>query len=455
MVLRSINPATEEVVEEFEPHDDAEIERRLARAAEAFGKLRRTSPEERAYLLLAVAELLESGKERWGRLLTEEMGKTLASAVAEVEKCAWVCRHYAENGPRMLADRELPSDAARSFVRHLPIGPVLAVMPWNFPFWQLFRCAAPAIMAGNVILLKHASNVPRCALAIEDIFGGAGPFTDAVVQTLLIGSNKVGAVIDDGRVAAVSLTGSVGAGAKVAERAGRQIKKSVLELGGSDPYIVMPSADLERAVETAVTARIINNGQSCIAAKRFIVHEAIYDSFTEAMVQRMNDLTMGDPMDEATKLGPLATAEGLATVERQVGDSVAAGARLLTGGQTPQRSGYFYPATVLADIPHDSPAYCDEIFGPVATLLRASGLDESIRIANDSRFGLGSSVWTGDPEEQEQFVNRIEAGLTFVNAMVASDPRLPFGGVKQSGYGRELGELGIHEFVNCKTVSFA
>jgi succinate-semialdehyde dehydrogenase / glutarate-semialdehyde dehydrogenase len=448
--MKSVNPATGEVLKEYPDHSEAEVETRVARAAQAFKTWRRTSFAERSKLMAAAGEILERDKERFGRLMTQEMGKTLKSAIAEAEKCAWVCRFYAEHAERYLADEEVKTDAARSYVRYLPLGPVLAVMPWNFPFWQVFRFAAPALMAGNVGLLKHASNVPGSALEIEAILSRAG-FPEGVFQTLLIGSGPVAKLIADPRIAAVTLTGSEGAGVKVGEAAGKAIKKVVLELGGSDAFVVMPSADLEAAAKTAVTARCINNGQSCIAAKRFIVHEKIYPEFERRMKDGFEKLKVGDPMGEAD-IGPLATAQGVDDVERQVGRSVKMGARLVTGAQRVGSKGNFFLPGILADIPKDAPAFQEEVFGPVALLFKVKSADEAIALANDNVYGLGSSVWTNDPAEREKFVNELEAGSTFVNAMVASDPRLPFGGVKHSGHGRELGVWGIREFVNTKTV---
>ena len=449
--MQSLNPATGEIIAEFEELTDTELESRLARAASAFQRHRRTSFAERAERLERLAGLLESRAEEFGRLMTEEMGKPIAAAVAEARKCALACRYYVEHGERLLADEPVETDARRSFVRYLPLGPVLAVMPWNFPFWQVIRFAAPAVMAGNIALLKHASNVPRCALALEELFLEAG-FEEGVFQTLLIGSSRVAGVIDDRRVRAVTLTGSTPAGSAVAERAGKRIKKAVLELGGSDPFVVLPTADLDTAVATAVQARVINNGQSCIAAKRFIVHEAVYDDFVDRFVERMAALRVGDPLDPETQVGPLATREIRDGVAEQVRETMAAGARALIGGEVPDGPGFFYPPTVLVDIPEGTPARDDEIFGPVASVFRVRDLDEAIALANDSPFGLGSSAWTNDPAEQERLIDEIEAGLTFINAMVASDPRLPFGGVKESGFGRELAGFGIQEFVNAKTI---
>ena len=449
--MATVNPATGEVLARFDVISDREVDERLSRAREAFRAWRRRPFAARAALMDRAADVLDDRKEHWGRTMALEMGKTLQSAIAETEKCAWVCRYYAENAERFLADEEVKASATRSFVHFLPLGAVLAVMPWNFPFWQVFRFAAPALMAGNVGLLKHASNVPQCALAIEEVFRLAG-FPEGCFQTLLIGSSRVSRVIEDERIVAVTLTGSEPAGASVASTAARVIKKAVLELGGSDPFVVMPSANLELAVKTAVTARTINNGQSCIAAKRFIVHDAVYDRFEWELVERMRALKVGDPMDRATDVGPLATASELDKLVQQVASAVKDGARALTGGKPSGGKGYYYPPTVLAGIPRSSPSYRDEIFGPVAALYRVKSLDEAIEVANDVPFGLGSSVWTNDQAERRRFIDDLEAGATFVNAMVASDPRLPFGGVKRSGFGRELAREGIREFVNVKTI---
>lgn len=397
------------------------------------------------------ADILEAECREVGRLMTLEMGKPFKAAVAEAEKCATACRYYADNAERFLADETIEMEGGKAWVAFQPIGVVLAIMPWNFPFWQVFRFAAPALMAGNVGILKHASNVPQCALAIEDVFRRAG-FIEGAFQTLLIGSDAVEGIIADPRIAAVTLTGSEGAGRSVAGAAGKSLKKSVIELGGSDPFVVMPSADLEAAVSTAVTARMINNGQSCIAAKRFIVHEKIYDAFLAKFVARVTSIKVGDPMDEATELGPLATAAIRDELEVQVKTSVARGARLLTGGKKLEGDGYYYAPTVLADIPPDAPAARDELFGPVASVFKAKDLAEAIKLANGTSFGLGASAWTRDDAERERFIAEIESGLLFINGMVASDPRLPFGGVKNSGFGRELGEFGIREFVNIKSV---
>lgn len=447
----TVNPATGETIESFEPHGPAEVEARLSRSAEAFRAWRRVAVEERAALLAKAADILDREQDAFGRMMTLEMGKPIRAAREEAAKCARGCRYYAENAARFLAAEEFDVAPARAWVRYDPLGPVLAVMPWNFPFWQVFRFAAPALAAGNTGLLKHASNVPRCALAIEDVFRRAG-FPEGVFQTLLIGSAEVARVLGDPRVAAATLTGSEAAGASVAAEAGRHIKKTVLELGGSDPFIVMPGADLDRAVAVGVQARVINNGQSCIAAKRFIVDERVAGEFEARFVRAIEALRVGDPMDEATEVGPLATADLVDTLDRQVRASAEAGARLLCGGRRLDRPGFYYAPTVLADPPEGSPAQCEETFGPVAALFRARDTGDAIRLANDTGFGLGAAVWTNDEAERARFATEIEAGMVFVNAMVASDPRVPFGGVKRSGYGRELGEFGIREFVNVKTV---
>jgi succinate-semialdehyde dehydrogenase/glutarate-semialdehyde dehydrogenase len=451
MAIASINPATGETIRTFEALDDAAIEAALARASSAFGVNRVRRFAERATRMRRTAELLEARKNDLGRLITIEMGKPVKAAVAEVTKCATTCRYYAEHAEGYLADEPVKTDAKESFIRYEPLGPVLAVMPWNFPFWQVFRFAAPALMAGNVALLKHASNVPQCALAIEETFRDAG-FTDHEFQTLLIGSQQVESIIADERVRAVTLTGSEPAGASVASIAAKHIKKAVLELGGSDPFIVMPSANLEDAVATAVKARIVNNGQSCIAAKRFIIHEAIANEFEKRFVAAMESLKVGDPLDESTDIGPLATPQIVDDIESQVNQSVAAGAHLLTGGHRLGAQGNFYAPTVLAQIPDDAPAAREETFGPVASLFRAKDVNDAIRIANDTPFGLGASVWTNDRPEMDAFIKGIDTGQVFINAMVASDPRVPFGGTKHSGFGRELGAYGIREFVNVKTV---
>ncbi len=451
MPIASINPATGETLKTFESLSETQIDQKLQRATETFAAYRRTSLADRAGWMLRAVEILEAEKNDFARLMTTEMGKPIKGAVSEVEKCAWVCRYYAETAKHHLADELVETNAKKSFVRFQPLGPVLAVMPWNFPFWQVFRFAAPALMAGNVGLLKHASNVPQCALAIEDIFRRAG-FPEGAFQTLLVGSDAVQHVLEDSRVVAATLTGSEPAGRNVASIAGKQIKKTVLELGGSDPFIVMPSAELEEAVRTAVKARTINNGQSCIAAKRFIVSTEIYAEFERRFVEEMQALRVGDPLDEATDIGPLATQQILKDVDEQVKTSVAAGALILTGGKKLDGAGNYYEPTVLVNIPPNSPASCEEVFGPVAMLFRARNIDEAIDLANSTSFGLGSAAWTTNQIEQDRFINELDAGCVFINGMVASDPRLPFGGIKNSGYGRELGEFGIREFVNVKTV---
>ncbi|MFL5463613.1 MAG: NAD-dependent succinate-semialdehyde dehydrogenase [Gemmatimonadaceae bacterium] len=451
MSISSINPATGETVRSFEAFTTARIGETLDRGVTAYRQHRVTSFTARAECMRKAAQILDAECRELGKLMTLEMGKPFNAAVAEAEKCATACNYYADNAQTFLADRTVDMEGGRSWVTFQPLGVVLAIMPWNFPFWQVFRFAAPALMAGNVGVLKHASNVPQCALAIEDIFRRAG-FVNGAFQTLLVGSEAVEGMIADPRVAAVTLTGSEGAGRSVASAAGKNLKKSVVELGGSDPFIVMPSADLDAAVSTAVTARMINNGQSCIAAKRFIIHEKIYDEFLEKFVARVSAVRVGDPMDEKTELGPLATASIRDDLDRQVKDSVAAGAKLLTGGQKLPGKGFYYAPTVLADIPTSAPAARDELFGPVASVFKSHDLTDAIRIANGTMFGLGASAWTRDDRERDEFVREIESGLLFINGMVASDARLPFGGVKNSGFGRELGEFGIREFVNIKSV---
>ena len=451
MAIATINPATGEVVKTFQPLSEAEIEKKLQLAVSTFKAERKTPYAVRAQRMLKAAEILERDKDKFAHLMTLEMGKTYKSAVAEAVKCTTACRYYAENTEHFLADEVVQTGAKKSFVRYLPLGPILAVMPWNFPFWQVIRFAAPALTAGNVGLLKHASNVPQCALAIESIFLEAG-FPEGCFQTLLIGSGQVDALLNDPRIMAATLTGSEQAGIQVGVGAAKRIKKVVLELGGSDPFIVMPSANLDAAVNTAVTARVQNNGQSCIAAKRFIVADAIADEFLKKFVAKMESLKVGDPFDEKTDVGPLSTPDGVKDLDADVQKSVNAGAKVLTGGHPIKGPGNFYAPTVLTDIPKNSPAYGEEFFGPVASVFRVKDVDEAICVANDVRFGLGSSVWTNDEKERERFINELEAGMVFVNKMVASDPRIPFGGVKASGHGRELGQVGIREFVNTKTV---
>jgi succinate-semialdehyde dehydrogenase / glutarate-semialdehyde dehydrogenase len=454
MAIASINPATGELTKRFDAHIDTEIESALDRAVSAFEKHRRSSFAERAAKLQHAAELLEKDREHFGRIITSEMGKLLRGSIDEIDKCARGCRFYAEHGEKFLSEQIVSSDPGRSYVRYEPLGAILAIMPWNFPFWQVFRFAAPALMAGNVGLLKHASNVPQCALAIEEIFRDAG-FGPGVFQTLLIENEAVEKIIRDPRVKAVTLTGSERAGSAVASTAGREIKKSVLELGGSDPFIVMPSAKLDDAISIGVKSRMVNSGQSCIAAKRFIIADAIYDQYVAQFVEKMKKLKLGDPAEETTEVAPLSSENILRGVDEQVQKSIAAGAKILCGGKPADGPGYFYEPTVLAEIPKNAPAYREEVFGPVALFFRARDREEAVTIANDSTFGLGASVWTNEPAEQEFFSHELESGMVFVNAMVASDPRVPFGGVKRSGYGRELGAEGIREFVNIKTVVVA
>ncbi|MGI4788844.1 MAG: NAD-dependent succinate-semialdehyde dehydrogenase [Janthinobacterium lividum] len=454
MAIATINPATGETIKTFTPLTDTEVGEKLARASHAFQHQRQTSFAERSAYMKRVGKILDTEKHTIAAVMTLEVGKTFKASVAEVEKCATACRYYAENAERFLADQAYEIEGAKAFVRYRPLGVVLAIMPWNFPLWQVIRFAAPALMAGNVGLLKHADNVPQCAMILEDVFLRAG-FPDGTFQALLIETPQIAAVIDDPRVVAATLTGSERAGIAVGSQAGAKIKKTVLELGGSDPFIVMPSADLDTAVKTAVQARTLNNGQSCIAAKRFILHETIADEFTQKFIAYLEALTIGDPMDPQTDIGPLATPKILGALEAQVDQSVTAGATLLTGGKRLDKPGSFYPPTALSNIPQSASAYSEELFGPVALLFRVKDLDDAIRQANDTPYGLGSSVWTNDPIEQQRFIDEIEAGMTFVNSMVASDPRLPFGGIKHSGYGRELSEHGIREFVNLKTIFIA
>jgi succinate-semialdehyde dehydrogenase/glutarate-semialdehyde dehydrogenase len=452
--IASVNPATGATLRTFDALSNEQLDDHVARAAAAFKAYRRTSFADRRRWLLHLAGILDRDRDRLAETITTEMGKPVGASRDEVAKCALGCRYYAERAEAWLADEPVETGAARTFVRYEPLGPVLAVMPWNFPFWQVFRFTAPALMAGNVALLKHASNVPGCALEIERIVDEAG-FPPDVFQTLLATSAQVERLLDDDRVVAATLTGSERAGAAVGARAGGRIKKTVLELGGSDPFIVMPSADLARAAATAVKARAVNNGQSCIAAKRFIAAEPVYEAFERAFVAGLERLVVGDPMDPATDVGPLVNADAVETLDRQVRQSVEAGARVLTGGRRLERPGFFYAPTVLVDVPIDAPAYHEEMFGPVATLFRARDLDDALRLANDTAFGLGASVWTHDADEQARLIDGVESGMVYVNAMVASDPRLPFGGVKRSGYGRELGVYGLREFVNVKTVWIA
>jgi len=452
--IATINPATGEAIRTFSALAPPAIDEKLQLAAASAVSWRKSPMSQRVQLLVSLAEHLESDAAALGALMTLEMGKLHSAAVAEVNKCATACRFYAEHGESLLAPEPQASDKDEVLIRYEPLGVVLAVMPWNFPFWQVIRFAAPAVMAGNVVLLKHASNVPQCAQAIERLFARAGA-PAGVFQTLLVGSETVSSLISDPRVAAVTLTGSEAAGAKVAAAAGEAIKPAVLELGGSDAFIVMPTADLDAAVKAGVHARTMNNGQSCIAAKRFIVHEAIADAFEAKFVSAMKALVVGDPMQAETDLGPLATPQGVKDLERQIGESVRQGARLALGGRAIPGAGNYFEATVLTNVSRGAPAYDEEMFGPAAVIHRVGGVDEAIHLANDTAFGLGASAWTADRGEAEQFARGIEAGSVFINAMVASDPRYPFGGIKRSGYGRELGVYGIRAFTNVKTVHLA
>jgi succinate-semialdehyde dehydrogenase/glutarate-semialdehyde dehydrogenase len=454
MTIATTNPVTGEVLKTFDEMTPEQVEQRLSSSVDGFRALRRTSFEQRAGWMNAAADILDAEQDAVARMMTTEMGKTLAAARAEVAKCATGCRHFAAHAQRYLADE--PADAQevgarRVYVRYQPLGPVLAVMPWNFPLWQVIRFAAPALMAGNTGLLKHASNVPQTALFLEDLFRRAG-FPPGSFQTLLIGVDRVEGVLADKRVRAATLTGSEAAGRSVASIAGRHVKKTVLELGGSDPYIVMPSADVERAAAVAVVARCQNNGQSCIAAKRFIIHSGVFDEFTEAFVARMSALVVGDPVADGTDVGPLALRQVRDDVAAQVDDARKHGARVLCGGEVPDRPGWWYPPTVVTDLDPGMRMWSEEVFGPAAALFRAADIDEAIRIANDTDFGLGANAWTDDPAEQERFAADLDSGQVFVNGMTTSYPPLPFGGVRNSGYGRELSAHGIREFCNIKTV---
>ncbi len=450
-MIESRNPATGELLETFDAPPRDEIERTLARAAAAFDGWRRRRFAERASFLREAARRLRAEKAEHARTMALEMGKPVTQGEEEIEKCAWACDFFAEHGEAFMAEQPRQTEAARSYVRFDPLGTVLAIMPWNFPFWQVFRFAAPALMAGNVGILKHASNVPRCALAIAALFEAAG-VPPGVFQTLLVGSDAVAGLIADRRIAAVTLTGSDTAGSRVAEAAGRALKKTVLELGGSDPFVVLDDADLDLAARTAATARLVNSGQSCIAAKRFIAVEAVADAFLERFVAEMRARRMGDPLDRATQVGPQARHDLRDQLHRQVEASVARGARVLLGGRVPDGPGAFYPPTVLAAVHPGMPAFDEETFGPVAGVVRARDEREAIALANESVYGLGASLWTSDRGRAERLAPEIEAGVVVVNGQVRSDPRLPFGGVKRSGWGRELSELGMREFVNTKSV---
>jgi len=454
MAIATINPATGETVKTFDALSDAEIDERLERASKAFRSYRRTTVEQRVGWLRAAADVLDGELDRVAEMMTLEMGKTLASAKAEAAKCAKALRWFAEHGPAMLEPTDADAAAVgadKAYVRYRPIGVVLAIMPWNFPLWQAMRFAAPALLAGNVGLLKHASNVPQTALYMQELFEKAG-FPNDVFQTLLVGSGAVEGILRDGRVAAATLTGSGPAGQSVASIAGDALKKTVLELGGSDPFVVMPSADLDKAASTAATARCQNNGQSCIAAKRFIVHESVADEFERLFAEKLSALKVGDPMADDTKVGPLATEGGLRDVDELVQDAIEKGVRVVVGGERVDGAGWFYPPTLLADVTPEMRLHREEVFGPVATLYRVPDLDAAIELANDTEFGLGSNIWTDDPAEQEQFIDEVDAGKAFVNGMTTGYPELPFGGVKASGYGRELTELGMREFMNITTV---
>jgi succinate-semialdehyde dehydrogenase/glutarate-semialdehyde dehydrogenase len=454
MAIATTDPRNGKVLKEYDDLTPEQLEDKLARAAAAAESYRLTTHEQRAGWLRAAADVLDRRTDEVAEMMTLEMGKTKKAAAAEAAKCAAVLRYYAEHAADFLADEPVDAEAVgaeSAYARYLPLGVVLAIMPWNFPLWQAMRFAAPALAAGNVGLLKHASNVPQTALFMEELFREAG-FPDDVFQTLLVGSKKVDAIIRDDRVAAATLTGSEPAGVAVGKTAGEMLKKVVLELGGSDPFVVMPSADLRRAAEVATTSRCQNNGQSCISAKRFIVHTDVYDEFLELFTEQMAGLVVGDPMEDGTDVGPLATEAGRDGVAGMVEDAVKKGATLVFGGEPPEGPGWWYPPTIVADLTEDMEMYREEVFGPVAQVFRAESLEDAVRIANDSRFGLGSNAWTNDPEEQEVFIRDLQAGQTFINGMTTSFPDLPFGGVKSSGHGRELAKHGIREFTNIKTV---
>ncbi|MBP6944803.1 NAD-dependent succinate-semialdehyde dehydrogenase [Patescibacteria group bacterium] len=450
-MFTSLNPATEELLGEWPDHTADDVERKLTIAQTTFQTWKHTTIEQRSQLFRVLANNLRTQARTLGELATREMGKTITSAMAEIEKCALGCEYYAAQTANFLAPEVIETDASRSEIRYEPLGPILAVMPWNFPFWQVLRFAAPALMAGNVGLLKHASNVPQCALALEKLFLEAG-FPEGVFQTLLVRASAIEGIIRDPRIKAVTLTGSEPAGRDVGRIAGEEIKPSVLELGGSDPFIIFPDADLDLAVSTAITARLQNNGQSCIAAKRFLIHTTIAEAFTKKFIEGFEAMKIGDPMDESTQIGPLASAKLRTDLDDQVKRSVAAGARILTGGKYVGDKGFFYAPTILADVKSGVPAYHEELFGPVATLMIFETLPEAINLANDTDFGLGASVWTKDVDIIEHCSQNLEAGSVFVNGMVKSIPSLPFGGLKHSGYGRELGWEGMRAFLNVKSV---
>jgi acyl-CoA reductase-like NAD-dependent aldehyde dehydrogenase len=449
--MHSLNPATEEIIKSYQVHSEEQVERALQQAQVAFTTWRATDFPSRAGLMKKAAACLRRNKSRFAATMTIEMGKPIAEAESEIEKCAWNCDYYAENAERMLADEARASNASESYIQYTPLGVLLAVMPWNFPFWQVFRFAAPALMAGNTAILKHASNVPQCALAIEEVFREAG-FPAGAFQALLVPGSRVARLIENSIIAAVTLTGSEDAGSQVASCAGRVIKKTVMELGGSDPFIVLADANLDLAASIGVRSRYQNAGQSCIAAKRFIVVESVLEAFQDRFVEAVEKLKVGDPMDRSTQVGPLARAEFVADLERQIQESIRQGARVLVGGTRRPGRGYFFEPTVLSNVQPEMPAGCEELFGPVAAIQKAGDTEEAIRLANKTPYGLGSSLWTASLHEAKRLARRIEAGQVYINGMVASDPRLPFGGIKRSGYGRELSELGIREFVNIQTV---
>lgn len=453
--MKSINPATGEVIAEYEEHSSDQVSKILDDAHGAFLDWRSKPYSERAQILMRAADELESRKEELARLMADEMGKPISGGRGEVEKCAWVCRYYAENGESFLADEHIETDRSKSYVHYEPLGVVLAVMPWNFPLWQVIRFASPALMAGNTCVLKHASNVTGCALAIEEIFEAAG-LPDGCFSTLVLPGSGVAEIIEHPRIAAVTVTGSDAAGRAVASKAGEMLKKVVLELGGSDPSIILEDADLDAAASSCATGRLINSGQSCIAAKRFVVHEAVYDEWLERFTEQMKSTPLGNPLDDSTVIGPMARSDLRDELHDQVERSVTAGALVHLGGEIPSSEGAYYPPTILTNVSPGMPAYEEELFGPVASVIKVSSEEEAIRVANDTEFGLGAAVYTGDLARGEQIAARfVDAGSVFVNAFVASDPRLPFGGVKTSGYGRELSEMGIKEFVNAKTVVVA
>ncbi|MGE5409420.1 MAG: NAD-dependent succinate-semialdehyde dehydrogenase [Clostridiales bacterium] len=454
MPIKSINPATGEVIKVLDELTEDQVYQEIDKAYRTFQSWKKTSFKERKTHMKKASAILKDEKYNYAKILTLEMGKPIRQAVSEVEKCALVCEYYADNIEKILKKEIIQTDASESYVEFDPLGVVLAIMPWNFPYWQVFRFAAPALMAGNVGLLKHSSNVPMSALAIEEIFMKAG-FPPGTFRTLLVGSSRMEDIINHPKVSAVTLTGSEGAGKKVASAAGKSLKKTVLELGGSDPFIVLADADIEAASTMAVKSRIINNGQSCIAAKRFIVVKEIAKQFEERFVEIVNDLKIGDPMDERNDLGPIAREDLLLTIDEQVKQSVKMGAKLLRGGKRLEVHGYYYPATVLSEVKKGMPVYEQETFGPIAAIIVAEDQDDAIRIANDSLYGLGASLWTRNLSNAKELASRIESGSVFINGMVKSDPRLPFGGIKISGYGRELSHYGIKEFVNIKTVWIA